>query len=145
MPAVSFQAQFVSLVESGAKRQTIRARRRDGRDPKRGDPLYLFTAMRTTSCRRLIVPANIGIEIIPVAGRPLGHVVRCKSARPILIEAYGEAIGISIAGRWLGSYYDPWRAERNLARADGFTDGEDMVAWFKRTHGLPFEGFVNRW
>ncbi len=35
------------------KFQTIRAYRKDGRDPKPGDTLYLFTAMRTKQCRKL--------------------------------------------------------------------------------------------
>ena len=36
MPALNFQARFAPLVESGQKRQTIRAYRKDGRDPKPG-------------------------------------------------------------------------------------------------------------
>ena len=34
MPLLGFQKQFAPLVESGEKRQTIRAYRKDGKDPK---------------------------------------------------------------------------------------------------------------
>jgi len=32
-----------------------------------------------------------------------------------------------------------------LARADGFSSHADMQAWFKNTHGLPFEGCLIEW
>lgn len=53
MPALNFQKQFAGAVERGEKRQTIRAPRKDGRDPKPGDTLYLYTGMRTKACRKL--------------------------------------------------------------------------------------------
>ncbi len=34
MVALNFQARFAEAVETGRKRQTIRARRKDGRDAK---------------------------------------------------------------------------------------------------------------
>lgn len=43
MPLLGFQKRFAPLVESGEKTQTIRAYRKDGRDPKVGDRLYLYT------------------------------------------------------------------------------------------------------
>lgn len=43
---------------SGEKRQTIRANRKDGRDPKQGQPLMLYTGMRTKSCVKLIDKIN---------------------------------------------------------------------------------------
>ena len=150
MPSLNFQAQFAPLVESGAKRTTIRALRRDGRNPKRGDPLYMFTGQRTRSCRRLVIQWQPGMVFIPIEGLSVGHIVECKSARAIHLEArphwrIGGVGGISIAGRWLGSYADPWRAERNLVRGEGFADVEEMIAWFAKTHGLPFKGILNSW
>jgi hypothetical protein len=51
MPSLNFKAQFAESVESGSKKQTIRANRKH---PIRiGDTLYLFTGMRTRNCRRL--------------------------------------------------------------------------------------------
>ena len=51
MPALSFKKQFATMVESGKKHQTIRKTRK--RPIKGGDKLYLYTGMRTKSCRKL--------------------------------------------------------------------------------------------
>lgn len=32
-----------------------------------------------------------------------------------------------------------------FARADGFADWADMLAWFVQTHGLPFRGILIAW
>jgi hypothetical protein len=72
VPALNFQSRFAPLILAGTKRSTIRRRRKDRRDPKPGQTLYLFTGMRTKSCRRLLE-------------------TRCERVRPInLIQlAYG--------------------------------------------------------
>ena len=70
MPALNFMKQFADAVESGEKRQTIRAYRKDGLDPKVGDTLYLYTGMRTKQCRKL------------------GE-VKCKSVEPIYLSWEG--------------------------------------------------------
>ena len=51
MPLIGFKKEFADLVESGAKRQTIRAPRK--RPIKVGDTLYLYTGLRTKQCRKL--------------------------------------------------------------------------------------------
>ena len=51
MPALNFQKQFVPLIESGEKRQTIRSQRKQ--PIKVGDLLYLYTGQRTKNCRKL--------------------------------------------------------------------------------------------
>src|SRR6185437_1962428 len=43
----NFQKRFAPKVASGQKRQTIRARRKDGRMPRRGDHIKLYTGLRT--------------------------------------------------------------------------------------------------
>ncbi len=53
MPALNFQKQFAPAILAGRKPFTLRALRKDGRDPKAGQPLYLFTAMRTKQCRKI--------------------------------------------------------------------------------------------
>ena len=106
MPALNFQKQFAAIVESGQKRQTIRAYRKGGRDPKPGDTLYLYTGMRTKQCRKL------------------GE-VRCQSAWPIRI-------------------YKP-RNRRNQIALQVLALAVEMLGWFERVHGLPFEGLVIRW
>lgn len=62
MPSLNFKKQFAPMIKEGLKpenertgrikRQTIRAYRKDGRNPHPGDVLHLFTGMRTKSCER---------------------------------------------------------------------------------------------
>ena len=52
MPALNFQTQFAAPILAGRKPFTLRAPRKDGRDPKAGQPLYMFTAMRTKKCKK---------------------------------------------------------------------------------------------
>lgn len=93
MPALNFKKQFAPLVESGGKRQTIRARRKDGRDPRPGQTLYLYTGMRTQVCRKL------------------GE-VECKKTEAIAIEENYDII--------VGTHGLSIEEECKLAEADGF-------------------------
>ena len=137
MPALNFQAQFAPLVESGEKRQTIRAYRKDGRDPKPGCRLYLFTGMRTKSCIRLVVHRAVEVIRRAVKGVPFGHVVECVEVRAVSLNPQGA---LTIDGIAVGvSRYN------RLAKADGFVDMYAMCTWFEDTHGLPFEGLLIRW
>lgn len=52
MPAINFKTQFAPPILAGKKPFTLRALRPDGRDPKAGQMLYLFTAMRTKACKK---------------------------------------------------------------------------------------------
>jgi hypothetical protein len=52
MPALNFQTQFAAPILAGSKPFTLRALRKDGRDPQAGQPLYMFTAMRTKKCKK---------------------------------------------------------------------------------------------
>lgn len=122
MPALNFQARFAPLVESGKKCQTIRKHRNDGRDPKPGDVLYLYTGMRTKKCRKLAE-------------------VRCTSVTEIRM---GYLFSISI-DRGLGFHPLNKRQRRELAKRDGFHDAGLMLTWFDKTYSLPFEGLLIRW
>ena len=127
MPSLNFKKRFAGMVEEGLKPekertgrikgQTIRAFRKDCRNPRIGDTLYLFTGMRTKSCRRL------------------GQTV-CKSVKQITVDQYG----INVAGRWLGPI-----ARDNLAVADGFSCFTEMREFFEKEHGLPFDGLLYKW
>lgn len=117
MPVLNFKKQFAANVESGAKRQTIRARRADGRDPKTGDILHLYTGMRTKYCRKL------------------GQVV-CESSVPILIDQHD----IVLAGNNLD-----YSASLELAQADGFADVTAFKEFFLSDGKEQFEGRVIRW
>lgn len=117
MPLLGFKKQFAPLVEAGTKRQTIRAKRFDGKNPHQGETLYLYTGLRTKECRKL--------------GEPL-----CKSVEEITIESHG----INVAGSWL----DHADVEE-LARKDGFDSFEQLLAFFEKEHGLPFDGLLIKW
>ncbi len=127
MPALNFQQRFAAAFESGAKRQTIRALRKDGRDPKVGDVLYLYTGMRTKACRKL------------------GEAT-CTSVQSVWIGGW-VCIGHDDSGGtgWCNNG-QPARAKRDeIAKADGFEDEAAMLHWFEKTHGLPFTGQLYRW
>lgn len=118
MPALNFKKQFAPKVEDGTKRQTIRAKRKDGRNPRPGQTLYLYTGMRTKSCRKLRVAV-------------CAHVGEC------IMDAH---LGIYVDGNWLD--YDQ---EEDFAIADGFTSWPEMKEFFHKEHGLPFSGLVIKW
>lgn len=125
MPLLGFHARFAPLVESGQKRQTIRAYRKDGRDPKVGDRLYLWTGLRQPGARKLGEAACLRVEeiVIDERGASIG---RCDGMRSGGVRLRGVA------------------ADR-FARADGFASWDGLVAWFRSTHGLPFRGLLIRW
>lgn len=114
----NFQARFAPLVESGAKPSTIRADRKDGRLPKPGDILTMFTGMRTKACRRL---------------------GKFKCVRVSRIEFYGPVIRINKTHTLTSD-----EAEA-LAAREGFGSSMAMREWFSETHGLPFAGNLIEW
>ena len=117
MVAYSFKAQFAPLVETGIKRQTIRADRK--RHARPGEALQLYTGMRTKACRKLLTPDPI-----------------CLSVEPVLID---EA-RIRIGDHWLSEN------ERNqLAIADGFANWGECFRFFRDVHGFPFRGVLIKW
>lgn len=130
MPALNFQKQFAAAVESGKKRQTIRAHRRDNRPHVLpGQTLKLYTGMRTKHCRLLAT-------------------AECLSVEGISIHADGVALGAGpLNSLWLGetgSFIRRGMLE-GMAIADGFTDWAAMRDWFQNTHGLPFRGSLIKW
>lgn len=115
MPSLNFKQRFVTLIESGQKRQTIRKIRK--RRFRAGDPLYLFTGMRTAKCRRL------GTR-------------RCVSALHITITHDR----IEVDGRMLTP-----AETTELAQADGFASSWEFLDFFRREHDLPLVGQLIRW
>jgi hypothetical protein len=105
---------FQGRILAGEKRQTIRRAARC----KPGDPLQLYTGMRTKGCLKL------------------GDAV-CEAAWPILITAEGFDIGTGGLGGDIG--------REALAKIDGFDSWADMTAFFQNNYGLPFEGVLIRW
>jgi hypothetical protein len=115
MPLLGFSPQFAALVESGEKRQTIRAWRKFPICV--GDRVYLWTGLRQPGARKL------GEGIV-------------ESVDAIRIER--NRARVRTIPLW-----DSGRVE--LAKDDGFESFDAMAAWFERTHGLPFTGTLIRW
>ena len=115
MPAFNFQTQFASDVESGIKRQTIRAKRRHR--PRPGQTAYCFTGMRMKRCQHL-------------GSWPIYAVIDVK----IMQE------GVLLNGAALKA-----NELDQFAQEDGFRNWPYMVTWFKKQHGLPFSGDLIKW
>ncbi len=122
MPLLNYKKQFAPLVESGEKKQTIRAMRKH--PIREGETLYHYTGLRTKQARKL-------------------KEAKCTGAFHVLISSEG---GLYIAGiKVLLRLLEPF------AYADGFRpDGahsawSNMLFFFRETHGLPFEGQLILW
>lgn len=114
-----FQPRFARAVADGTKRQTVRP------VPKRpvspGDHLSL---------RRW-------------SGAPYRS-PQVELARGVVTDV--TPIGISRGGVTLAAdILDTFADNDAFARADGFRDWADLIAWFSATHSLPFEGVLIRW
>lgn len=128
MPQLNFSPQFAPAVESGAKRQTIRATRKV--PIKAGDTLYLFTGLRTKQARRLLPPQV------------------CKSALWIEMKytappksggKYKLEVRLQFAGKLTRK-----RMEQ-LAKEDGFNCIEDFIGWFLPAGTDEFNGQLIKW
>ncbi len=102
-------------MEDGSKHQTIRAHRKDGQQPKVGDNLQLYTAMRTKKCRLLRVATCLKV-----------------------VDIYINDGGVFLAN---GVGFD----REQIAKDDGFDNWREMHAFFTKEHGLPFEGILVKW
>ena len=116
MPALNFKKEFADAVESGEKTQTIRKVRK--RPIKTGDTLYLFTGMRTKSCRLL-------------------RKTICLGVMPITID---ETIVYIDRAQYKGSVSVGY-----LAKKDGFDSADAFLDFFRKQYGLPFEGVLIWW
>jgi hypothetical protein len=124
MVAYNFKQEFADDVAALKKRQTIRAngKRRHARP---GEPLQLYTGMRTQGCRKLVLPDP-----------------SCKSAEPISIWflSNGQGINVTVNGKPLEDH-----ALDMLAQADGFRDADGLRQFIAEEHGLPFDGTLIKW
>lgn len=113
-----FQPEFVPLVLSGRKRQTIRPTPK--RMPAPGDRISLRVWM----------------------DRPY------RSKQVVLWEATIIGVDPIQLGRWgatvNGRFLEPWDLDE-LALADGFDGWIGLRDWFSKIHGLPFSGILIRW
>jgi hypothetical protein len=128
MPAYNFQAKFAAMIESGLKRQTIRAigKRRHARP---GDALQLYTGQRTKVCRKLLTPDPI-----------------CTAVHSVLINKFSER---RHEGDRYQMYLDGNIVFRHdayqIALADGFEDRATFFHFFDDMHGMPFHGVMIQW
>ncbi|WP_319775512.1 ASCH domain-containing protein [Breoghania sp.] len=134
MVAYNFVAVLAPQIEARTKTQTVRANRR--RHARPGEPVQLYTGMRTRSCRKLIAPDPI-----------------CRCVRPITIDVT-DLIAAGIAAIAIGGDFLTFDEIEQFARADGFapefwggTDArENMGAFWRRFHGNGrFEGVLIEW
>ena len=123
MPLFNFKKQFAADVESGAKHQTIRAPRKDGRNPKEGETAHCYTGLRTSKTRLLGRWPIESVEEIRIAGNGVA----------LWLNADCEVI------------LDDEASLDLFAQDDGFADWPAMRAWFSETHGLPFDGYLVKW
>jgi len=137
MVAYGFKNFFVPQIETGFKRQTVRADRKRHAEP--GELVQLYTAMRTKQCRKIISDRT------------------CLAKEHIVIERRPATItAIEINGCRLNS-----DEIEEFARADGFAPEHlkgaadldshrasmNMAMFWDRAHPSfgPFVGFLIRW
>ncbi|GBL46254.1 hypothetical protein SFMTTN_2067 [Sulfuriferula multivorans] len=127
MPALNFKAEFADAVKRLEKRQTIRARGKR-KPPRVGDPLMLYTGMRQAGCRKLLDAVCIAIDGISIS-------TRSKTVQmPYMLEN-GESMWALL----------PDHEIEALAKADGFASADAFFAWFGKTYGDSFSGYVIKW
>jgi hypothetical protein len=120
MALYNFQKRFAPKILSGEKRHTIRADRKDGRLPKPGELLHLYTGLRQKGTQFLMR-------------------TRCTKVQRIGIDDM-EDDGIKIAID--GYVLVPDEAEA-FAKADGFESSTEMMKFWEGR--LPFEGNIIHW
>jgi hypothetical protein len=135
--AYSFAPQFVAPIEARTKLQTVRGHRR--RHARVGEPIQLYTGMRTRQCRKLVDADPICSAVLPIR-------IVVDALWPLLITK------IELDGTRL----DDWAIEM-FARLDGFCpdSGGDarfrMGEFWMRAHAhsadlrVDFDGVCLRW
>jgi len=124
MALLNFHRTFAPLVESGEKRQTIRAQRK--RPIEIGENLYLYTGCRTKKARRLRDP-QVCLLAVPIF---MGWQVREGARR---FECRVNGCKLSLAEL------------HELARADGFSVLQDFMDWFLPKGTTVFIGQLIQW
>ena len=150
MPVISFSV-FKDKIKSGEKCQTIRAKRKY--PIKAGDPLYLWWKQRTPEREFLgeEVIRNIKDDDLESWERELdipkikiGTLI-CKSVSSIEIHEDCFLIDHDTPTKGNGKVVCDDSDKEDLAIADGFDNWEQLVEFFEKTHGLPFEGVLIKW
>jgi len=120
--AYNFNKRFTEAVKTGVKKSTIRAQRKGrSRHALPGEPLRLYTGMKTKECEKLL-PDQI-----------------CSNVQSIVI------IQESLVSVVLDNFVLSAVAVEELAVADGFDNVETFAEFFRENYGLPFEGVLISW
>lgn len=142
MVAYSFARMFADQVSALTKRQTVRAHR--WRHARPGEPVQLYTGMRTKHCRKLVAVDPVCIALLPIAIDVSDMVDELIASieiagRPLHrdeIEAFARADGFS----------PEWRPRCQQALADVISARKAMGAFWQKTHGLGlFQGVIIKW
>lgn len=115
MTALSFKRRFAPPIIARTKVHTIRAPRRRPIIP--GDTLHLFTGMRTRQCRRI------------------GE-AECISISSVRLYLFLDMVVVAGDARIIGT-----PALNAFAVCDGFSDWDELKAFWRREHGDVAEFF----
>ena len=122
MVAYSFHKRFIEPIRAGFKTQTIRAQR--DRHARPGERIGLYWGMRTAQCTKIIPdPRCTAIMAVELWFGPARDIIRITTDEV------------------------PVRDIDAFAQRDGFTDAEDMAAFWATNHGLVccFTGVLIEW
>ncbi len=135
MVAYSFRPQFAEPVATLAKRQTVRAigKRRHARP---GEPVQLYTGMRTRQCRKLLDVDPVCIDVRPIL------IVVDRFSRPMLTRM--EIDGVSLS-RWDINAFALSDGFDVPGEAKSFAHVRMAHFWLKHHGEGTFEGVVIRW
>lgn len=125
MVMFTFKERFVSRIQDGSKRQTIRRLRK--RNAHLGDELQFYTGPRMR-------PRKVGLA-------------RCLDCGPITINFVGHPPPVIVDLAQSHVVLQAPAALRDFARLDGFDDWQDMKAFWLETHGdlHTFTGWITLW
>lgn len=141
MGALSFKERFVEPVlaglqrKKGGKRQSIRNFRK--RPLKVGERVVLYYAQRTKWCRRLGEDVVKSVQVVTITTKSITiYDILKPQQMPWKLK--------------MASWYRGTSELNRFARADGFTDFEDMKAFWIAEHGkegspFPYSGNLYKW
>jgi hypothetical protein len=153
MTLLGFSPIMAPKVANLIKLQTIRAYRKDGRDPQQCDLLQLYAGLRRPGAQKLLDPDPMCI----IAGD-----IRIRDARTSRFHGGPMCSVIAAWPRPSGNrkpWPTEWRRRRktdgelwlgrpadldHFARADGFRDFDAMLEWFC-PDGEEFRGTLTHW
>jgi len=122
MIVIMFQNRFAELVRVGAKRQTIRKRRKRRIHPKDDLSLRRWTGLPYRSKQETL------------------RLTQCSSVHPIRMSVFRGELRVRVNDRRLDEVQVV-----ALAQADGFKTTAEMKEWFETNHSFPFDGDLICW